>query len=114
MRSLARSIATETTRLAVGPRPSTGPLYEFSAQEEALSVRMTAYWTNFAKTGDPNGVRLAPWPRYTSTTERIVVLDEPAAEMAGYRVEQCAFLDRLPALFGGATSYTPSRSPVRR
>jgi para-nitrobenzyl esterase len=90
------------------------PNYQFSAQEEALSARMAAYWTNFAKTGDPNGAGLPPWPLYTSTTERITVLDEPAAEIAAYQMEECAFLDRLPALFAGASVYTPSRSPVPR
>ena len=75
---------------------------------------MAAYWTNFAKTGDPNGPGLPPWPLHTSTTERITVLDEPAAEIAAYQVDQCTLPDRLPALFAGANAYTPSRSPVPR
>jgi para-nitrobenzyl esterase len=39
-------------------------------EDYALSEQMMSYWTNFARTGDPNGVdgngqRLPEWPKYT-------------------------------------------------
>jgi para-nitrobenzyl esterase len=45
------------------------PFYEFTEADEGLSGQMTAYWTNFAATGDPNGRRLPEWPAYDSAAE---------------------------------------------
>ncbi|HXR40535.1 MAG TPA: carboxylesterase family protein [Terracidiphilus sp.] len=34
------------------------------AEDRTLSDQMMGYWTNFAKTGDPNGTGLPAWPKY--------------------------------------------------
>ena len=37
-------------------------------EDRALSEQMQKYWTNFAKTGDPNGAGLPRWPTYQSSS----------------------------------------------
>jgi len=37
---------------------------------------MTAYWTNFAKTGNPNGSGVPVWPPYNAVMEPALTLDD--------------------------------------
>ena len=39
------------------------------------------YWTNFAKTGDPNGEGLAPWTPYTLESPLTLTIDVDHCQM---------------------------------
>jgi para-nitrobenzyl esterase len=43
--------------------------------DSALSELMSSYWTNFAKTGDPNGSGLPAWPVFTANDQRVMYFD---------------------------------------
>lgn len=47
----------------------------FTKADYVLSDRMINYWTNFIKTGNPNGPNLDPWQPYTEETPEIHKLD---------------------------------------
>jgi len=40
------------------------PKVVWDPQDRAISEQMMGYWTNFARTGNPNGPGLPEWPRY--------------------------------------------------
>jgi len=47
----------------------------YSSEDEALSDTMVAYWTNFIKTGSPNGTNLPHWASRTPAQTQVLRLD---------------------------------------
>jgi para-nitrobenzyl esterase len=46
-----------------------------SRDDLALSDMISSYYVNFAKTGDPNGKGLPPWPAFTDRNQLVMVFD---------------------------------------
>ncbi len=70
-------------------RPGRAP---WSQDDRALSRTMQGYWVNFARTLDPNGPGLPPWPAFTAADSRVMRLG--AVNEAG----PVPNLDKLEAL----------------
>ena len=48
----------------------------WKTQDHMLAKMMSTYWTNFAKSGNPNGNGLVKWPRYDTKTKLVMDLGE--------------------------------------
>ena len=65
-------------------------------EDEALSDLMSTYWSNFAKSGDPNGAGLPGWPTYESQGRYAVMhLDAKSHEAPDDHRARYEFLDKL-------------------
>ena len=67
--AIMRSSGTALTNLDQEP-------WRWSAADRRLADDMALYWSNFARTGDPNGRELTPWPRFTLGTPEMLYLGD--------------------------------------
>jgi para-nitrobenzyl esterase len=74
---------------------------EPTPEEKELARIMNTYWTNFAKTGNPNGSGVPLWPKYDTQKEEIMDIDldgkaitKPDPRKARFNVIEKAFKQR--------------------
>jgi para-nitrobenzyl esterase len=81
--------------LPLFPDQSRNDLSAESAPDQKLADRMSSYWVNFARTGNPNGRGLPSWPEYKAGTERAMILDADPAEEHLPSPARLALYDKL-------------------
>lgn len=69
---------------------------KYNETDRRISEEMQSYWTNFAKTGDPNGESLARWPAFDPSTRPYLDLtdDGPVAK-EGLRRQVCDLYTKM-------------------
>src|SRR5262249_34631016 len=83
------------------PDASSPELAAASSTERALADRVSSYWVNFARTGDPNGHGLPQWPQFTDANAAPMIIGEIAETPDRQRL---AIYDKLyPRIVAGVT-----------
>ncbi len=70
--------------------------------EEKLSDSMVLYWTNFAKSGNPNSpLDVQPyWPQYNATSDISMILSVPSYTKPNLLSSYCDFWDEMGYDYG--------------
>ena len=55
--------------------------YRYNQSDRDLSEIMLSYWTNFAKTGNPNSDGLPKWAPYTGSGDKVMELGSHVGEI---------------------------------
>jgi para-nitrobenzyl esterase len=62
----------------------------YAAPDRDISAAMQQYWTNFAKTGDPNGGKLVKWPKFDAAARAYMdFTDAGPVAKEGLRRQAC-------------------------
>jgi para-nitrobenzyl esterase len=73
----------------------------WTAEDRLLSATMQSYWTNFARSGDPNGPGLPAWPRFSDERDSVLHLDIESRVGPVPDRDRLKFVQRLKALPAG-------------
>lgn len=74
---------------------NTLPPKKMKDADKRISEAMITYWTQFAKTGNPNRGTLAKWPKYSTDQDQHLVIDAELKLSKGLRSEACDILDSM-------------------
>jgi para-nitrobenzyl esterase len=77
--------------------------WSWTDADRALANVMATYWTNFAKSGDPNGDDVPAWPNFATDRERVLHFVDSATVGGVPNVE---WLRRLDVRYMGLRSAT--------
>jgi para-nitrobenzyl esterase len=61
--------------------------------DRAVSDQVSSYWTNFAKTGNPNGTGLPQWPAFSDANQQVMNLNDPSEAIPVPNLEKLKVLD---------------------
>ncbi|MDR3375360.1 MAG: carboxylesterase family protein, partial [Ancalomicrobiaceae bacterium] len=67
----------------------------YTQLDHALSQQVSAYWANFARSGDPNGQGLPEWPVYRAATDETLQFDDTVRRESGLYRAESDFIDRV-------------------
>ncbi len=66
-----------------------------SRTDREMADKVSAYWVNFAKTGNPNGPGLPEWPQYRASSDRLLELGTDITVREHFRKAQLDAFEKL-------------------
>jgi len=76
--------------------------WRWTKADRNVAATMSGYWTNFARSGDPNGRGLPAWPAFKNTNNRVLYLAEPITVGEVPNIDSLTVLDTVYASLRGS------------
>jgi para-nitrobenzyl esterase len=76
--------------------------WSWSKADLKVAQTMSRYWTNFARSGDPNGKGLPSWPAFTNTNGRVLSFGDPIKVADVANLSSLTVLDAVYASVRGS------------
>ncbi|MEM1390001.1 MAG: carboxylesterase family protein, partial [Pseudomonadota bacterium] len=73
---------------------SHSPLSGLTDEDKILTEAMATYWTNFARTGDPNSAGLVEWPLYDPASDLWMTFNPSIEIKSGVRSDKLDVMER--------------------
>ena len=78
-------------------------------EDLALSDLISSYWINFARTGNPNGLGLPPWPVFIENDQKVMFFDGTASAKPIPNLEKLKAFDSYYSWRGEQAKKTKGR-----
>jgi para-nitrobenzyl esterase len=75
---------------------------QYGPADHELSRVIRTYWTNFAKSGNPNGAGVPEWPRFVASSRRYIEFTTDAKTVTAAN-QRAAYCDLFRPLFTRAS-----------
>jgi para-nitrobenzyl esterase len=69
--------------------------WHWTSSDLTVAADISEYWANFAKSGDPNGAGLPPWPVFENTASQVQYLGDPIVTRGVLGIDQLRVFDNV-------------------
>ena len=93
--------------------------WRWSTADRKVAEEISTYWVNFARSGNPNGQGLPPWPAFTNANSEVLYLGDPitvgrAANINSLRVFDAVYTSVRGKPFAATATAVPKEDAFNR
>jgi para-nitrobenzyl esterase len=69
--------------------------WQWTSADRKMAAAISAYWVNFARSGDPNGAGVPQWPAFEKTQSKVQILSDPITTDGVLGIERLKAFDSV-------------------
>jgi para-nitrobenzyl esterase len=69
--------------------------WQWTSADRNTAAKMSAYWVNFARSGDPNGAGLPKWPVFETKESKVQILGDPITTDGVQGIDKLKVIDTV-------------------